>query len=109
MTSSALGQHGYEVIVAGSGIGGLEAAERHNGPVDLLLTDLVLPDISGREVADRLREYQPDVRVIYVSGYSDDVIFQRGILPSDTSFLRKPYRLSELMNAMRDALHSAPE
>ena len=99
----ALARMGYEVLEARSGVEALEVLARRDGPVHLLLTDAVLPQMSGREVARRVLALRPDTRVLYVSGYASP-----GTTPSgatgETSFLAKPFTPSGLAAAVRGAL-----
>ena len=94
---------GYEVLVAKDGEEAIELAGRTT--IDVLLTDLTMPKVGGREVAERLRESQPGLRVIYMSGYAQDL--PAGPLPPATSFLGKPFTFAELTETV-DALITAP-
>ena len=94
---------GYEVVVAQDGEEALDRAARHT--IDVLLTDLSMPNVGGREVAERLREAQPDLKVIYMSGYAEDL--PTGALPPSTSFLGKPFTFAELTETVR-TLIAAP-
>ncbi len=95
---------GYRVLAAADGEQAVELAERHQGPVHLLLTDVVMPGLSGREVAARVSAVRPDARVLYMSGYPDDVIDQRGILEPGLRLLQKPFTATALLVAVREAL-----
>ncbi|HVS18588.1 MAG TPA: response regulator, partial [Planctomycetota bacterium] len=99
----ALAGLGYEVLEARSGVEALEVLARREGPVHLLLTDAVLPQMSGREVARRVLAHRPDTRVLYVSGYSSLGSAPAGAL-GETSFLAKPFTPSGLASAVRAAL-----
>ena len=81
---------GYRVIEAGSGEEALHLAGEHAGRIDLLLTDVVMPGMNGRELADRLVEIRPGTRVVFMSGYTEDVILQRGV-SGERAFLAKPF------------------
>ena len=91
---------GYEVLVAQDGEEAIELAGRST--IDVLLTDLTMPKVGGREVAERLRESQPGLRVIYMSGYAEDL--PTGALPPATSFLGKPFTFAELTETVRSLL-----
>jgi signal transduction histidine kinase/CheY-like chemotaxis protein len=95
---------GYTVIGAGAPTEALEAAERHDGPIHLLLTDVVLPELTGRELAGRLAGQRPGLAVLYMSGYTDDAIVHHGRLDPDTAFLPKPFSPESLVRRVRDVL-----
>src|SRR2546430_3325642 len=81
----------FRVVVAVGGADSLALAERHAGPIHLLLTDVVMPEMNGRELARRLTALRPGVRVLYMSGYADEAVAQHGVLDPGTAFLQKPF------------------
>ena len=90
----ALGDHGYRVIEAQHGVEALAVAERARGRrIDLLVTDMVMPQMGGRELAQRLRRSGPAMRVLFMSGYTDDVIVRRGVSRPPRAFLQKPFAM----------------
>ena len=95
---------GYKVIEAEDGHTALELAAMHGGPIHLLLTDIVMPGISGREVAERIRALRPDIKVLYMSGYTDQVVVHQGILDEDAMFLQKPFTMTTLSSKLRELL-----
>ncbi|HVB32052.1 MAG TPA: response regulator, partial [Gemmatimonadaceae bacterium] len=95
---------GYTVLAAGDGAEALQLLAQHRTPVHLLLTDVVLPGISGRELAAKVESTHPEVRVLYTSGYTDDTILRHGVLDSVTHFLGKPYTVAELTQRVREVL-----
>jgi CheY-like chemotaxis protein len=95
---------GYRVLTAADGAGALDLAGSDGSSIDLLLADLVLPDLNGRELARRLRERRPDLRVVLVSGYADDTAFRRELADGDLPLVEKPFRESALTSAVRAAL-----
>jgi CheY-like chemotaxis protein len=97
---------GYIVLTAGSGDEALSVMDRHEGPVHLLFTDVVMPGMSGRELADRLRASHPETKVLYTSGYTDNAIAHHGVLEEGITFLSKPYATGELKRAIRRRLDS---
>ncbi|HKD00221.1 MAG TPA: GAF domain-containing protein, partial [Methylomirabilota bacterium] len=82
---------GYAVLSAGSPSAALEIARRHSGPIHLLLTDVVMPEMSGRDLADRLVQSRPGLKILYMSGYTDDAIVHHGVLDPGTVLLQKPF------------------
>jgi PAS domain S-box-containing protein len=95
---------GYTVLAAGHGAEALEIAGRHQGRIDLLLTDVIMPGMSGRTLADLLSEQRADLRTLYMSGYADDAIVRHGVLEAGMRFLPKPFTRESLGRAVRDAL-----
>jgi PAS domain S-box-containing protein len=95
---------GYHVLAARNGAEGLSMAKSHFGPLDLLVTDVVMPELSGRAIADILRADHPALKVLFMSGYTANVIAQRGLLERDTMLLEKPFTRSSLLAGVRAAL-----
>ncbi|MHB1862863.1 MAG: PAS domain S-box protein [Gemmatimonadaceae bacterium] len=95
---------GYSVLTAENGDVALSVLAHHDGPVHLMVTDVVLPGISGRDLAQRVAVAHPAVRVLYTSGYTDDTMLRHGIIESTTRFVAKPYSVAQLRQAVRDAL-----
>ena len=104
-----LSDHGHAVLTAGDGRDALRLAERHEGSIDLVVTDVVMPEMGGGELVRRLTAIRPDIRVLYISGYTDDEVVRRGVQGTGTSFLHKPFTADGLMRRVRDVLAaSAP-
>lgn len=97
-------QHGYVVLEASGGGEALRLWEEEEPAIDLLLTDVVMPQMSGRELASRLAARRPNLKVIYMSGYTDDVIAKHGILDPDVVFIQKPFTPNLLVRRLRDVL-----
>jgi PAS domain S-box-containing protein len=95
---------GYTVLSAGTAGEALDRARSHDGPIHLLITDVVMPGPSGRELARRLAEVRPDTRVLYVSGYTDDAIVHHGMLEPGLNFLQKPFLPAALARKVREVL-----
>ena len=95
---------GYAVIEAPDGHTALHAAARHHGAIDLLLTDVVMPVMSGRDLADQFRRLRPETRVLFASGYSDEAIVQIGVLDAGTHYLHKPFTPESLARKVRAAI-----
>jgi PAS domain S-box-containing protein len=99
-----LRRSGYDVLMTGSPLDVLELAGRHDGEIHLLITDVVMPKMLGRDVAARLRELRPGVKVLYMSGYARAVLAGSGTLEPGVTLLEKPFSESVLLEAVRDAL-----
>jgi CheY-like chemotaxis protein len=95
---------GYSVLAAGSGPEALAVAEAHGGRIDLLLTDVVMPGMNGRELADRLLAVRPETRVVFMSGYTAGTRGLHGLLNAGTLLLEKPFTQSRLASMVREAL-----
>jgi PAS domain S-box-containing protein len=95
---------GYTVLDAADGQLALEVAARHHGPIDLVITDIVMPALGGREMAERLRHVRPSIRILYTSGYTDDAIVRSGVLDAQFAFMQKPFTPEILAAKVREAL-----
>ena len=103
LTKRMLERLGHRVIAACSPAEALAAAAESEGPIELLLTDVIMPGMSGRDLARRLAERGVTNRVVYMSGYTADIITSQGVLEPGTRFLAKPFSLSQLGRALREA------
>src|SRR3989449_11209044 len=101
-----LASHGYTVLAAPSGADALELAASHAGPIHLLVTDVVLPGMSGRELAARFQSVRPGLKVLYTSGYTDEAIVHHGVLDPGIAFLQKPFTSGALARKVRETLDS---
>ncbi|HET8712061.1 MAG TPA: PAS domain S-box protein [Gemmatimonadales bacterium] len=104
LSQRALEAQGYVVLAASDATTALRLVERHGGTIHLLLTDVVMPGMSGRDLADQLASRRPGIRVLYMSGYPGDAIVQHGELPSGSAFLQKPFSPDGLARKVRDLL-----
>jgi PAS domain S-box-containing protein len=104
LTHRALASRGYEVLEADRGSTAIDLARRHKGPLDLLLTDIVMPDMNGRKLADTIRATRPGLRVLYMSGYPDGAIASQGILESGVAYLAKPFTTDGIIGKVREVL-----
>ncbi|HPQ68144.1 MAG TPA: response regulator [bacterium] len=99
-----LEKHGYRVLTAENGIEAIEKCENYDGDIHLLLTDVVMPNMNGKELFTYLSRRRPDIKVVYSSGYTDDAIVHHGILEAGTFFLSKPFKMDEMLHKVRKAL-----
>jgi two-component system cell cycle sensor histidine kinase/response regulator CckA len=104
LSRRVLEARGYRVLEAGNGAKALEVARGSTGPIHLILTDLVMPDMTGTELASRLLSLRPGVRVLYMSGYTDDSVVRNGLLEQGRLFLQKPFTPETLARKVREAL-----
>jgi two-component system, cell cycle sensor histidine kinase and response regulator CckA len=104
LIEKTLGRAGYRVLAASDGAEALGVARVHDGPIHVLLTDVVLPGKSGREIAREILTVRDDVRVLYMSGYTDDAIVRHGVLEAGLAFIQKPFAGSGLLHKVREVL-----
>jgi PAS domain S-box-containing protein len=109
LVARALESSGYKVLVAESATAALRHCSRHEGPIDLLLSDVVLPKTSGPEIAKRALELRPEIRVLFMSGFTDDTLIRQGIQPGRLALLEKPFSPATVLSRVRRALDEDPE
>jgi len=103
-----LEKEGYRVIDASDGMVAMQIAVAHEGVIHLLLTDVIMPGMNGRELAQRIVEMRPNVKVLYMSGYTENVIGRNGTLDAGVRLLQKPFTLRDLKSKVREVLDSIP-
>jgi signal transduction histidine kinase/ligand-binding sensor domain-containing protein/CheY-like chemotaxis protein len=108
LASRVLMRSGYNVLTAASGEAAIEVAASYDGPIDLLMTDVVMPGMSGRELAELLMPRHAGMRLLYASGYTEDAIIRHGVSSQGTAFLEKPFTPSALLRKVREVLDAAP-
>ena len=103
-----LEKQGYKVIEAADGAVAMQIAVAHEGIIHLLLTDVIMPGMNGAELAQRISEIRPNVKVLYMSGYTENVIGHNGTLDAGIRLLQKPFNLRDLKNKVREVLDATP-
>jgi len=106
LTHRALAAQGYFVLEADRGRSALDIARRHKGPIDLLLTDLIMPDTNGLKLAETLRAARPGLRVLFMSGYPDSAIVHHGMLDAGVAYLAKPFTTEAITRKVREVLEA---
>jgi len=104
IAETVLKQRGYKVLKAENGEDALRVSEAHDGSIDLLITDVVMPKMGGRETAERLQPLYTQIKVIYMSGYTDNAIVRHGVLEPGLNFLEKPFTPEGLAQKVREVL-----
>jgi CheY-like chemotaxis protein len=107
LVAVALGEKGYRVLQAAKGHDALQLFQRHDGSIRLILADIVLPDVNGKEVVDRMRQSRPDLKVVYMSGYGGAASTQVALAPNAV-LLEKPFSPAVLLRAVRETLDAVP-
>ena len=104
LTCEILKRQGYTVVEARHGADALDIARRYHGPIHLLLTDVVMPEMSGPELVSRLGPIRPQMKIVYMSGYTADAIDHQGMLDEGIEFLPKPVGVDTLVRKIREVL-----
>jgi CheY-like chemotaxis protein len=99
---------GYTVLAASDGEEALRIFQNHEGTIDLLITDVIMPKMNGRELADKLRKIRSDLKVIFTSGYTSNIIVHHGVLDPGVVFLEKPITAETLLKKVREVLDDRP-
>src|SRR5439155_24154802 len=97
---------GYTVLEATQGDEALRISQAHLGPIHLLVTDVELPGLSGRELAQRVTARRPETKVLFISGYTDDAVLRHGVLHAESAFLQKPFTSDVLTGKVREVLQT---
>ena len=106
VTRRILDDNGYEVLTAGCGLEAIRIAEEHHGDIDLLLSDVVMPQMLGKEVAERVTAIRPETQVLFMSGYAQAVILPMGDLADGRELIDKPFTEAALLSRLRTLLAS---
>jgi DNA-binding NtrC family response regulator len=106
VTEESLIQLGYTVLSVAGPEEALAVFDNKQSAVDLLVTDVVMPEMNGKDLYERLKLVKPDLKVLYMSGYTANVIVHHGVLDEGVQFISKPFKISDLSNKVRDALRA---
>ncbi len=104
MVERLLKQMGYRVLATGSPFEAITIAEKHPEPIDVLLTDVVMPELNGNDLANRVRNFLPDISVLFMSGYTANIVAHRGVIDKDVTMIQKPFSKKELSAKIREVL-----
>lgn len=107
LVSAMVGHFGYTVLTADSGEHALTLYKNHNGPVELLITDVIQPGMSGPMLADKLSAIQPDIKVLYISGYDNTHVVQKYVVEKGHALLTKPFSLDAMKQKLTELLRPA--
>lgn len=99
-----LQREGYTVLEAANGPAALELVAGVDGPIDAVVTDVAMPDMTGQQLADRLRNDRPGLRILFISGFTGDALIGQGIVEPGTAFLQKPFSPADLTTKLREVL-----
>jgi PAS domain S-box-containing protein len=108
LAGEILGTKGYQVLTAANGVEALRVCSEHVGQIDLMVTDVVMPQMGGRELAERIGTVRPEMKVLYMSGYTDDAIVRHGILEDHVAFIQKPFSPDLFALKVREVLEHLP-
>ena len=96
--------YGYNILEASNGDEAITVCNQYQGEIDLLLTDVIMPRLNGRELSNRLLETRPQLQVLFMSGYTDDAIVHQGVLDESANFIQKPFAPDSLAKKVREVL-----
>lgn len=105
MTATILTKQGYKVLEANTPAEAIRLANEHSETIDLLITDVIMPEMNGKDLANRLMTLYPEFKCLYMSGYTADIISHHGVFDEDTNFIQKPFSLPDLSNKVRAILN----
>jgi hypothetical protein len=106
LVRETLERNGYKILDAAGPIEARRIADQYRNQIQLLITDVVMPKVSGRDLADQLTKKRPDLKVLYMSGYTDNAVLNSGILQKEVAFLQKPFTPASLSDKVREVLES---
>ncbi len=106
MTRRILARNGYQVITAVNGLDAIEVAAGYTGDIDILVTDVIMPQMLGKEAADRIRALYPAVKVLFMSGYTQGVLDTQGVLEAGVNLIEKPFTETSLLAKLHEIMTS---
>lgn len=104
MAGSVLSRKGYRVLKSSGSVEALNICRERGGTVNLLLTDIVMPEMNGKELADKLTAEYENIRVLFMSGYPDDILSLQSTIGDETSYIQKPFTVNGLLHKIRETL-----
>ncbi|NLH49193.1 MAG: PAS domain S-box protein [Myxococcales bacterium] len=104
LAKTVLSMHGYKILEARNGGEAFLLCKKHGEKIDLLLTDIIMPNMNGKELYEQLRQLRPDLRVLFMSGYTEKIIAEQGVLDESVNFLPKPFTIESLTKKVRETL-----
>ena len=104
ITRIALQTQGYHVLEADHGVAGLQQAQTYPGEIHLLISDVVMPKMGGRQLLDAVRKHRPELRVLFMSGYTDDAVLRHGVAEAAHAFIQKPFTPLSLAKKVREVI-----
>jgi CheY-like chemotaxis protein len=108
LSREILEMSGYLVLEAADGTEALRIGAQHPGRIELVITDVVMPHMGGRHVAERLQILRPETKILYMSGYTDDTVLRHGVAKAGAAFLQKPFTADALTRKVQEALEEPP-
>ncbi|MCI0527279.1 MAG: response regulator, partial [Nitrospira sp.] len=104
LMGESLGKHGYTVLEAENGLEALRISEQYEGPIHLTVTDMIMPQMGGRELVEHLVSLHLEMKVLYISGYTDNTFIQHSLSDPNVAFLQKPFTPDTLVRKVREVL-----
>ncbi|MDP8242234.1 MAG: response regulator, partial [Candidatus Celaenobacter antarcticus] len=104
LVTEILEEDGFKVITAYNGLNALEVTKEYTDQIDLMLTDIIMPEMNGRELAERMRVEKPLLKILFMSGYTGEEMRNRGVLEPGTNFIQKPFSPDSLVEKVREVL-----
>ncbi len=109
MVREMLEKKGYGVLSAATPTEAMEKAKTHSGTIDILITDVAMPEMNGRDLAEKITDLYPDLRIVFMSGYTANVIAHQGVLDDRVAFIQKPFSMADFSKKIQDVLDTAPD